>query len=144
MTLGRLGERLGSSEAVSFLIERLPAENDKDILMNLLQKITPIPKDGSVDMEAVIRLADDKRWEVGPTAITALNKPADRAVEDKLIGIYGSDRDNDDIVRATSCLNTIGTPRAIPVLETHLKSRVRRSAGCALDSIRKRQNEEKT
>jgi len=56
--LGKLGERPGSSEAVSFLIERLPAENDKDVLRNMLQKIAPIPKDSSVDMEAVIRLAD--------------------------------------------------------------------------------------
>jgi len=89
----------------------------------------------------------DNRWEVGPTAITALNKPADQAVEDKLIEICGSERDNDDIVRANSRLNEIGTPRAIPVLEKHLKSRsrrVRRSAECALESIRKRQKEEKT
>lgn len=145
--LGKLGERLGSSEAVSFLIERLPAENDKDILRNLLEKIAAIPKDSSVDMEAVIRLADDVRWEVGPTAIIALNKPADQAVEDKLIEICGSDRDNDDIVRANSRLDEIGTPRAIPVLEKHLKSRsrrVRRSAECALDAIKKRQNDEKT
>jgi hypothetical protein len=144
--LGKLGNRLGLAETASILIERLSIETDEDVLRFMLEKIAAIPKDSSVNMDAVIRLTDDKRERVRGSAIAALNKAADPVVEDKLIEICGSERNYSDMARSNGCLNEIGTSRAIPVLETHLKSRsrtVKRSAECAIDAIRKRQKDGK-
>jgi HEAT repeat protein len=113
----------------------------------MLIGITTIPKDSGVDMKAVIDLTEDKRWQVGLTAIEALNKAGDPAVEGKLIEICSSERNRYDITAAMRNLNLIGTPRAIPTLETLLKSRSRNIRGvaeAAIDAIRNRESDGKT
>jgi|GEM_PF-1019545 hypothetical protein len=145
--LGILGRNLQSSAIASYLIERLPMETNKYVLQYMLIGITTIPKDSGVDMKAVIDLTEDKRWQVGLTAIEALNKAGDPAVEGKLIEICSSERNRYDITAAMRNLNLIGTPRAIPTLETLLKSRSRNIRGvaeAAIDAIRNRESDGKT
>ncbi len=145
--LGILGRNLQSSAVAAYLIERLPMETNKYVLQYMLMGIAEIPKGGNINMQAVIDLTDDKRWQVGLTVIEALNKEGDAAVEDKLIEVCSSDRDKYDLIKSNYNLGKIGTQRAIPALERHLKSRsrdVRGTAEAAIEAIRKRQKDGQT
>jgi HEAT repeat protein len=76
-------------------------------------------------------------------AIQAFANSEDQVAETTLIDFLDTSEDTHEIVYSNATLNRIGTPKAIPHLEKHLKSRkrdVKLSAQFAIDEIKKRHN----
>lgn len=73
------------------------------------------------------------------SAIRALNNSQDEIAENTLIDVLEKSEDANDLTYSNSTLNRIGTPKAIPHNDKHLKSRKRDmklSAKLAIEAIK--------
>jgi HEAT repeat protein len=139
--LGKVTQNTSDPLAVQFLIDRAYEETDRHISASIYDRLADIAKPEGIDISTLKLAAVDTDWRIRHSAIQALGGCSDPEAEETLISISGSSDDPFDIVYANATLNRFGTPKAIPVLETHLKSRkrdVRDSAKYAIEEIRKR------
>ena len=138
----KLAVNLKNQEACPFLIRQLERESDKYVLMFLLDWIADLPKPKGTDLTPIFRHLDDKRWQVRHSAIGAFKHTESPIAEQSLINILQTTSDPFDLVYANATLNYIGTAKAIPAIEQHLKSRkldVKMTAQCAINEIQKRE-----
>ncbi len=139
--LGHIAKNTENLSAVNFLIERVGFETDKYIISSLLDRIANIKKPNGIDLQPLIKATKSEKWLIRHSAIQSLNNSEDALAESTLIEIIDSSIDPFDLTYANATLNRIGTPRAIPYLEKHLKSRkrdVKDTARYAIEEIVKR------
>jgi HEAT repeat protein len=141
--LGHLAKNTGNEEIVIFLINRIEKESDKYILSALLEIISMFNKPKGTNLIPILNAIKSDKWLIRHSAIQALKFSKDDIAENALIEILESSDDPYNLTYANSTLYNIGTIRAIPSLEKHLKSRkrdVRDSARYAIEEIKKRCN----
>ncbi len=139
--LGHLAKNTCNVEALQFLIQRTGKESDKYILASLLDRIADLEKPLGTDLGPIIEATKNSKWLIRHSAIQAFKNSRDELAEDVLIEIIDTSEDPFDLIYANATLNKIGTLRAIPHLEKHLKSRkrdVKDSARFAIEEIEKR------
>src|SRR5690606_12269792 len=99
------------------------------------------------DLQPLIQATKSDKWLIRYSAIQSLNYTTDPIAETTLIEILDSTEDPYNLTYSNATLNKIGTLRAIPHLEKHLKSRkrdVKDSAKYAIEEILKRNGQEST
>lgn len=140
--LGHIAKNTSDLKALDYLIYRIQKETDKYIIASLLNRIAAIKKPIGTDLQPLIQATKSDKWLIRHSAIQSLKNALDSAAETALIEILNDSDDPYDLVYTNATINTIGTPRAIPFLEKHLKSRkrdVKDSAKYAIEEIKKRQ-----
>lgn len=141
--LGHLAKNTSSVKALDYLIDRIHKETDKYIISSLLDRIAEIKKPSGTDLQPLIQAIKSDKWLIRHSAIQSLNYSSDSVAETALIEILNSSDDPYNLTYTNATLNRIGTLRAIPYLEKHLKSRkrdVKDSAQYAIEEIKKRYN----
>lgn len=141
--LGHLAKNTSSVKALDYLIDRIHKETDKYIISSLLDRIAEIKKPSGTDLQPLIQAIKSDKWLIRHSAIQSLNYSSDSVAETALIEILTSSDDAYNLTYTNATLNRIGTLRAIPYLEKHLKSRkrdVKDSAQYAIEEIKKRYN----
>lgn len=139
--LGHIAKNTSDLKALDYLIYRIQKETDKYIISSLLDRIAAIKKPIGTDLQPLIQATKSDKWLIRHSAIRSLKNSLDSVAETALIEILNDSDDPYDLVYTNATINTIGTPRAIPFLEKHLKSRkrdVKNSAKYAIEEIKKR------
>ena len=139
--LGHIAKNTSDLKAVAYLISRINQETDKYIISALLDRIAAIKKPIGTDLQPLIQATKSDKWLIRHSAIRSLKNALDSVAETALIEILNDSDDPYDLVYTNATINTIGTLRAIPFLEKHLKSRkrdVKDSAKYAIEEIKKR------
>lgn len=139
--LGHIAKNTSDLKALNYLIYRIQKETDKYIIASLLDRIAAIKKPIGTDLQPLIQATKSDKWLIRHSAIQSLKNALDSVVETALIEILNDSDDPYDLVYTNATINTIGTLRAIPFLEKHLKSRkrdVKDSAKYAIEEIKKR------
>ncbi len=145
--LGHIAKNTNNTTALNYLIQRVDKETDKYIIASLLDRIGNINKPIGTDLQPLIHATKNDKWVIRHSAIQSLNNSADSLAETALIEILDSSNDPYNLTYSNATLNKIGTLRAIPHLEKHLKSRksdVKDSAKLAIEEILKRTGQEST
>ncbi|OXB05008.1 HEAT repeat domain-containing protein [Flavobacterium pectinovorum] len=140
--LGHIAKNTSDLKALDYLIYRIQKETDKYIIASLLDRIAAIKKPIGTDLLPLIQATKSDKWLIRHSAIQSLKNALDSVAETALIEILNDSDDPYDLVYTNATINTIGTLRAIPFLEKHLKSRkrdVKDSAKYAIEEIKKRQ-----
>ncbi len=144
--LGHIAKNTNDTTALNYLIQRVSKETDKYIISSLLDRIADIKKPIGTDLQTLINLTKSDKWLIRHSAIQSLNNSVDILAETALIEILDNSDDQYNLTYSNATLSSIGTKRAIPHLEKHLKSRkrdVKGSAKFAIEEIMKR-NEQKS
>ena|ERR1017187_9800850 len=139
--LGKLGQKIRGRDCASILLSHLSAETNKYVLSVLLDALGSVHQPGDLDLTPLFRLLEDDRWLVRHSAIQALKHVDSPAVEDHVLHLPGGTSDPNDMTYCHATLNEIGSAKAIPQLETNLKSRkadVKMSAKFAIEAIKAR------
>ena len=139
--LGHIAKNTSDLKALQYLISRINQETDKYIISALLDRIAAIKKPIGTDLQPLIQATKSDKWLIRHSAIQSLKNASDSVAETALIEILIDSDDPYDLTYANATLNKIGTLRAIPFLEKHLKSRkrdVKDSAKYAIEEIKKR------
>ena len=139
--LGHIAKNTSDLKALDYLIYRIQKETDKYIISSLLDRIAAIKKPIGTDLQPLIQATKSDKWLIRHSAIRSLKNALDSVAETALIEILNDSDDPYDLVYTNATINTIGTLRAIPFLEKHLKSRkrdVKDSAKYAIEEIKKR------
>ena len=139
--LGHIAKNTSDLKALNYLIYRLQKETDKYIISSLLDRIAAIKKPIGTDLQPLIQATKSDKWLIRHSAIRSLKNALDSVAETVLIEILNDSDDSYDLVYTNATINSIGTLRAIPFLEKHLKSRkrdVKDSAKYAIGEIKRR------
>ena len=145
--LGHIGKNTNDTAALNYLIQRVDKETDKQIITSILDRIGDLKKPSGTNLQPLIRATQNDKWSIRYSAIQSLNNSVDPVAESILIEILDSSDDPFNLIYSNAVLNRIGTLRALPYLEKHLKSRkrdVKDSAKFAIEEILKRNKEENT
>lgn len=145
--LGHIAKNTNNTTALDYLIQRVNKETDKYIVASLLDRIADINKPIGTDLQPLIQSTKNDKWLIRHSAIRSLDCSFDIVAETALIEILDSSDDPYNLTYANATLNKIGTIRAIPHLEKHLKSRkrdVKNSAKYAIEEIIKRNKKDST
>lgn len=143
--LGHIVKNTNNSIALNYLIQRVGKEKDKYIVASLLNIISDIKKPIGTELQPLFDAIKSDKWLVRHNAIRSLNNSFDPLSEAILIEILEKSDDSYNLTYSNATLNTIGTLRAIPYLEKHLKSKkrdVQNSARFAVEEIMKRNGQE--
>ncbi len=143
--LGHIAKNTNDTAALNYLIQRVDKETDKYIIASLLNRIGNIKKPIGTDLQPLIHVTKNDKWLIRHSAIQSLNNSSDSVAETTLIEILESTNDPYNLIYSNATLNRIGTLRAIPHLEKHLKSRkrdVKNSAKFAIEEIMRRNGQE--
>lgn len=139
--LGKVAKNTEDSSVAQFLIDRTRVETDRYIVGSIFDRVAEIPKPVGTDFSALTEALNSSDWLIRHSAINALDNSLDSRAEDIAISISDQSDDPLEITYANAVLNKIGSIRAIPFLEKHLKSRkreVKDSAKLAISAISKR------
>ncbi|WP_165769799.1 HEAT repeat domain-containing protein [Flavobacterium araucananum] len=139
--LGHIAKNTSDLKALNYLISRVNKEIDKYIISSLLDRISDIKKPIETDLQPLIQSTKSDKWLIRHSAIQSLKNSSDSDAETALIEILNDSEDPYDLAYTNATINKIGTLRAIPFLEKHLKSRkrdVKDSAKYAIEEIKKR------
>jgi len=139
--LSHIAKNTNDLRALDYLIYRIQKETDKYIIASLLDRIAAIKKPIGTDLQPLIQATKSDKWLIRHSAIRSLKNALDSVAETVLIEILNDSDDSYDLVYTNATINSIGTLRAIPFLEKHLKSRkrdVKDSAKYAIEEIKKR------
>lgn len=148
--LGRLLEKSFDKDTARFFIGRLAVENDKYLLMSMLnrivdwQRLAKITLPVDIDISPILTLSKDERRHVRHSAIHALGT-CPRKESREMLAYYLTQTDEKtyeyDMYYANIAMQTIGEQADIPLLERFLKSRrpdLKITAQYAMEYIKKR------
>jgi HEAT repeat protein len=125
--IGRIIERNYYEPGMLFLIDRLDFETNKYILSAMLDRISDTHKPAHLDLTKIFKCLKHKDWQVRFSAITALNKTENAAVDDFAIEILEDPKEtriHQELALSVVC--NVGTLKCIPIVEkfTQSKSRI--------------------
>jgi hypothetical protein len=120
--LGHNAKNTKDLEATKYLLKRLPNEKDKTILVTILDRLAELFKPSELDTSQIYKLTGNRNWQIRGSAFQALTNNENK-VEDFLINKLTTTDKKDDIRPLLSSLMYVGTAKAIPQVEKHLKSR---------------------
>ncbi|MDZ7900173.1 MAG: HEAT repeat domain-containing protein [Arcicella sp.] len=112
------------SKLFNFLMEKLEIEDNEECKVSILFGLRNMIKDLSCNLEPLKKMIHTKSIALKRMSISALSHVNDKDVEDLLLDIFKNKKDNH--IRATVCfpLESVGTKKAIPVLnEVYKKTR---------------------
>ncbi|MCP2045680.1 HEAT repeat domain-containing protein [Pontibacter sp. HSC-36F09] len=139
--LGHIAKNTGNIVAVKFLIQQVEKETDKYVVSALLDIIAYLKKPNGMDLQPILNAMKSEKWLIRHSAISALKESSDEEVENALVEVLNNSTDPNDLTYANATLNKVGTPKAIPYIKNHLRSRkrdVKLSAKLAIEEIEKR------
>lgn len=129
--MGLLLEKEPVEEYIQFYIQQLTVEDNKYVLSYMLDWFWlshDIRIPDTVSIRPILDHAFHKQWLVRYSAISALAS-ADREESREMLRYYITQTDEkkyrDEIIYANAALGKIGTVEDIPILEQHIKSRIR-------------------
>jgi hypothetical protein len=120
--LGHNAKNTKDLKATRYLIKRLSAEKDKIILVTILDRLAELYKPIEFDTSQIYKLTDSRNWQIRDSAFQALTNNENK-VEDFLINKLITTVKKADIRPLLSSLMYVGTAKAIPHVEKHLKNR---------------------
>lgn len=127
-----------------FLIDRLEAERDKNVLHTMLSGICRLRLPSDICIAPIAACSKSEKWLIRHSAIQALatsDTEASREAVRYWVRQADEKRYKYELIYGNAALGCIGTPDDIALLERHIHSRVRDvrdSAMYAVDSIRQR------
>ena len=139
--LGHIAKNISNTTALNYLIQRVDKEVDKYMIASLIDRIADLNKPMKTDLQPLIQATKSDKWLIRHSAIQSLDNSLDPDAETALTEILDNSDDPYNLTYANTTLYKIGTIKAIPHLEKHLKSRkrdVKNTAKCAIDEIIKR------
>lgn len=127
-----------------FLIDRLEAESDKNILHTILSGIGRLELPSDIHIAPIVDCIKSEKWLVRHSAIQAL-AASDTEASREAVRYWVLQEDEKrykyELIYGNATLGGIGTPDDIALLERHVHSRirdVRDSAMYAINNIRQR------
>lgn len=141
---GKILKNNFDNEACSFLIQQLKAEKDEDVLTQILRMIGGLKVPSEIDMTNIAECTKSKNIDVRCEAINALGACNCQLSRNTLTDFINLDDEKNykmEIIYAHASMGKIGGESDIPILEKHLKSRIRDikgSAEFAIDEIKNR------
>lgn len=142
--LGKLLENNPDNEFIVFYLQLMKVETDKYILSSMLDRLSEIIIPSDISIEIIISLSMSEKWLIRHSAINALGSSATSASKQALYYYLNQVDENAykyEIIYANASLGKIGSVEDIPVLEQHIKSKirdVRYSAEFAIHRIQER------
>ena len=142
--LGKVLRNKMDDEYCNYLIKRLTDEDDKYLLMNMLDRIADLNISVDTDISPIITCSKSNKWQIRHSAIRALQACSTEKSREALLFWVNQDDDKKfqyEITFANAALNCIGLIEDIPFIEKHAFSKrrdVRESAILAIESIKKR------
>jgi HEAT repeat protein len=139
--IGRLLKKSFDRKACCFMIQRIALEDDKEIISNILNRITYLNFPQDIDITPIVECAKSEKWLIRHSALRALGASATEQSRDALKFYLEQDDEKQyryELVYANVSLGRIGTVSDIPLLEQHLHSRspdIRNSAEHAIIQI---------
>jgi HEAT repeat protein len=133
--LRKLGVYCDDADCARLLVERLGIETDKHVLAAVLEALREVPKAPRLDLAPVFSLLGEPRWLVRHAAIRALKDACSGGAEDAVLELLQRTSDKFDITYCLETLVSIGSPKAIPVIQPFLQSRVRNIKAVAFNAI---------
>lgn len=128
---GRLLEKNFHAEDCAFFIQRLNKETDKNILQDMLCRISDLKRGNillppELDISTILSLTRNEKWQIRYNAIRALSV-CPRAESRNALIFYLTQEDEkaykNEMYYANIAMQTIGEPEDIPLLKRFLKSR---------------------
>jgi HEAT repeat protein len=125
--VGRIIEHNYYEFGMLFLIDRLDFETNKYIISAMLDRIAETHKPAHLDLTKIFKCLKHKDWLVRFSAITALNKTDNAAVDDYAIEILEDPKEtriHQEL--ALTVVYNVGTLKCLPIIEklTQSKSRI--------------------
>lgn len=142
--LGKLIRNVPDIDGIVFYLKQLEVETDKYILSSMLDRISDFVIPTYISIEIIASLSLHEKWLIRHNAINALGSSA--TLESKKALYYYINQEDEktykyEITYANASLGKIGSMDDIPIIEQHLKSKIRDirlSAEFAIQSIRER------
>jgi hypothetical protein len=120
--LGHNAKNTKHLDSTKYLLKKLSKEKYKPILVTILDRLADLYKPNDLDTSCLYKLATNRNWQIRSSAFQALTNNENN-VEDFLIDKLISTEKKDDIRPLLSSLMFVGTKKAIPPVEKHLKNR---------------------
>lgn len=139
--LYQLGSQGHSAEVVPALLAHLPRERDWHLRSYILDHLAKLDQPVDADVQPILDALKDRWPQVRNAAMAALGGSPSAKAEPALLEIIRRSSDPYELMYSQGSLARIGSPKAIPFLETHAASRkrdVRSTAQGAIDAIRRR------
>ncbi|ETA81384.1 hypothetical protein T472_0206715 [Youngiibacter fragilis 232.1] len=142
--LGKVLRNIMVDEYCNYFIRRLTDEEDKYLLMNMLDRIADLNISEDADISPIIMCSKNDKWQIRHSGIRALQASSTKKSRNALLFWVNQDDEKKfqyEITYANSALNRIGMIEDIPFIEKHAYSKkrdVRESAILAIESIKSR------
>lgn len=120
--LGHNAKNCKDLKATEYLLMKLTEEKDKTLLVTILDRLAELYKPKQFDISQIYKLTTNRNWQIRGHAFEALTNNENK-VEDFLIDKLNKTDKKDDVRPLLSSLMYVGTQKAIPYVEKHLKSR---------------------
>jgi hypothetical protein len=120
--LGYNAKNTRDLEATKYLLRKLSYEKDKTILVTILDRLAELYKPSELDTSQIYKLTGSRNWQIRGSAFRALTNNENN-VEDFLIDKLITTDKKDDISPLLSSLMYVGSAKAIPHVEKHLRNR---------------------
>ena len=82
--LGKLLMKCIDPVAIQFFINRLLVETDENILNSMLDRLSDIEKDQSIDISPIVQCTQSDKWRIRHAAISALAKTEHEIAKEKI------------------------------------------------------------
>ena len=125
---GKLLIKFPVYDYLSFYIEQIKKEDDKYILSAMLDSLCQIEIPDGISPNAVITLADNEKWQIRYSAISALGSFCNEQSREKLreyISKEDEKKFKEEIIYANAAIGKCGEKEDISYLELHKNSKIR-------------------
>jgi len=142
--MGKLIKNAPNDDGIAFYLKQLEIETDKYILSSMLDRLSDITIPTKIPIGIIVSLSTSSKWLIRHSAINSLGSSA--TLESKQALYFYINKDDEkkykyEITYANSSLGKIGSIEDIPIINQHIKSKIRdirESAEFAIKRIQER------
>jgi HEAT repeat protein len=144
--MGKALSKTMIDEYCVYLIERLSSEEDKYVLMHMLDLLAGLSIPEDIDISQIILCSESDKWQIRHSAIGAFGASSNARSRQALLKWVDQQDEKKyryEIIYANVSLGKVGKTEDISTLEKHASSKIRDvriSAVFAIDSIKARDN----
>ncbi len=120
--IGFIAKNTNNLEATSFLLKALSTEKEQSNLVCILDRLAELYKPLELDLTPIFNLTTHRNWQIRGASFNALTN-SEHKVEQFLLDLLKTSVNRDDIKRLIWAIQYIGTAKAIPIIEPHIKNR---------------------